>query len=120
MKNPNGFGSVIKLSGNRRNPFMARKTVGWNEKGHPIYKAVGYAPTREEALIMLASFNKNPYDIDARKITVKEVFERYIETIKLSKSSLILLALPYIMLCNHNVNNHKKPCKIKAFLFLCY
>ena len=37
MKNPNGYGSVVKLSGNRRKPFCARKTSGWNEKGHPIY-----------------------------------------------------------------------------------
>ena len=37
MKNPNGYGSVVKLSGNRRNPFAARKTKGWNDKGQPIY-----------------------------------------------------------------------------------
>ena len=29
MKLPNGFGSVFKLSGNRRNPYVARKTQGW-------------------------------------------------------------------------------------------
>ena len=37
MKNPNGYGSVVKLSGNRRNPFAVRKTIGFNEKAHPIY-----------------------------------------------------------------------------------
>ena len=29
MKLPNGFGSVYKLSGKRRNPWVARKTTGW-------------------------------------------------------------------------------------------
>ena len=42
MKNPNGYGSVVKLSGRRRNPFAVRKTIGFNEKGHPIYKTIGY------------------------------------------------------------------------------
>lgn len=27
MKLPNGFGSVYKLSGNRRNPYVAKKTM---------------------------------------------------------------------------------------------
>ena len=54
MKNPNGYGSVVKLSGNRRKPYAVRKTAGWNEKGHPIYINIGYFSTREEGLIALA------------------------------------------------------------------
>ena len=89
MKNPNGYGSVVKLSGNRRNPFCARKTVGWNEKGHPIYKPIGYFKTRQEAMIVLAEYNRNPYDIDLSKITMKELFERWSarDFPKISKSS---------------------------------
>ncbi len=80
MRNPNGFGTVVKLSGNRRNPYAVRsKTIGYNDKGHPIFITIGYAPTREEGLIMLAEYNRNPYDIDAQKITVKEVFEQWSE-----------------------------------------
>lgn len=30
MKLPNGYESVHKLSGNRRNPWRARKTIGWS------------------------------------------------------------------------------------------
>ena len=30
MKNANGMGSYYKLSGNRRKPFIVRKTVGWD------------------------------------------------------------------------------------------
>lgn len=29
MKLPNGYGSVTKLSGNRRKPYLARVTLGW-------------------------------------------------------------------------------------------
>lgn len=77
MKNPNGYGTVVKLSGNRRNPYAVRKTIGYNDSGYPIYKAIGYAPTREQGLIMLAEYNRNPYDIDMQKITVKEVYDRW-------------------------------------------
>ena len=33
MKLPNSFGSVQKLSGNRRKPYRVVKTVGWDENG---------------------------------------------------------------------------------------
>ena len=75
MKNPNGYGSVTKLSGNRRRPFWVRKTVGWNDKGQPIYETIGYAPTREEGNIMLAEYNKNPYDVDKVKITLDDLYK---------------------------------------------
>ena len=29
MKLPNGFGTVYKQPGNRRNPYVAKKTKGW-------------------------------------------------------------------------------------------
>lgn len=90
MKNPNGYGSVVRLSGNRRKPFCARKTIGWNEKGQPVYKAIGYYTNRKEAIIALAEYNRNPYDLDASKITMAELFERWsaITFPKLSKSSV--------------------------------
>lgn len=90
MKNPNGYGSVVKLSGNRRNPFCVRKTVGWNDKGHPIYTVIGYYPTRKDGMIALAEYNNNEYDVDMRKKTMKELYEMWLEkdTSKLSKSTV--------------------------------
>lgn len=79
MKNPNGYGSVVKLSGNRRNPYAVRKTIGWNDKGHPIYLNIGYAPSREDGNIMLALYNNDPWDIEANKITLKELWELFKE-----------------------------------------
>ncbi|MDR1538676.1 MAG: site-specific integrase [Clostridiales bacterium] len=79
MKNPNGYGTVAKLSGNRRNPFVVKKTLGFNDKGHPISQVIGYYPTREEGMIALAQFNANPYDIDAGKITMVELYQKWLE-----------------------------------------
>jgi len=89
MKNPNGYGTVARLSGNRRKPFVVRKTIAWNDKGHPIYETIGYYATREEGMLVLAEYNRNPYDIDAAKITLKELFTNFSEKKlpKMSKSS---------------------------------
>lgn len=51
MRNPNGYGSVIKLSGNRRRPFVARVTTGYRDNGQPIYKALDYFTRRWTALM---------------------------------------------------------------------
>lgn len=75
MKLPNGFGSVYKLSGNRRNPWCARKTTGWNDKGQPVYKFVGFYKTRKDALTALAEYNQDPFDLHHNTITFREVFD---------------------------------------------
>lgn len=88
MRNPNGYGSVVKLSGNRRRPFVVRKTTGWNDKGHPIYQVIGYYTTQEEGLIALANYNKNPYDVESAKITLEELYQKWkeLKAPKLGKS----------------------------------
>ena len=72
---PNGYGSVVKLSGKRRRPFMVRKTVGYDEKAHPIYDVIGYYPTRSDAMIALANYNADPYDVNLAKSTFAQVYE---------------------------------------------
>ena len=74
MRNPNGYGSVTKLSGNRRRPFVVRKTAGFDERGFPVYRIIDYFATREEALIALAQYNHDPWDIDKAKITFAQLF----------------------------------------------
>lgn len=61
---PNNFGTVYKLSGNRRNPWIARRRTGelWDDDRHtykPIYTTVGYYPTRKDALEALAKAPEN-------------------------------------------------------------
>lgn len=77
MRLPNGYGSVYKLSGKRRNPFIVRVTVGWSNEGKQILKTIGFYQTRQEGLNALAEYHSNPYDIDKGKITFAEVFDKW-------------------------------------------
>ena len=63
MKLPNGFGSIVKLSGNRRKPYAVRR--------HGKYLA--YFATHDEALIYLADVNKQP-DIVGSELTFAETY----------------------------------------------
>lgn len=78
LRNPNGFGSVYKLPGNRRRPWAVRITVS-HDMGKYRYKYLSYHSTREEALIALAEYNKDPYSIDGRNVTLKEMIDRFME-----------------------------------------
>lgn len=77
MRLPNGYGSVIKLSGKRRNPYRVRITEGWSDDGKQLFRNLGYYRTKPEALAALAEFHKNPYTIEASTITFAEVFEKW-------------------------------------------
>lgn len=77
LKNPNGYGSVVKLSGKRRKPFEVRVNTKMDERYYPVYDVLGRFPTREEALIALAEYNKNPYSISDREITFSQLYEKF-------------------------------------------
>lgn len=77
MRNPNGYGSVFKLSGNRRKPFAVRITQGWNGEGKQLYKYLSYHTTRKEAMQALATYNANPYDVDESNITFTELYKKW-------------------------------------------
>ena len=79
MRLPSGYGSVARLSGNRRRPFIVKKTVGWNEKQHPIIQIIGYTETREKGLELLAEYNHDPWDVDRAKITLEQLFQLWQE-----------------------------------------
>ena len=61
MKLPNGYGSVVKLSGKRRRPYAVRITVGYEEykpeKFRQKFKYLEYFRTSKEAHAYLASRN---------------------------------------------------------------
>ncbi len=82
MRLPNGYGSVVKLSGKRRKPYMVRKTVGYHidpvkDKKVNDYIIIGYTATKSEGLQILAEYNKNPFDTKAAKMTFTEVYEAW-------------------------------------------
>lgn len=82
MKLPNGFGSVTKLSGNRRKPYLARVTLGWTVDevaGKSIQNRVpiGTFKTKKEALEALAEYGANPYDIRTENMTLAELYQKW-------------------------------------------
>lgn len=66
MRLPNGFGSVYKLSGNRRRPFVVKKTI--NGKQRPL----GYFETHDAALTFLLKYNHEPTGLTATFVDIYE------------------------------------------------
>lgn len=81
-KLPNGFGSIKKLSGNRRNPYAAYPPVteyhlNGTAKSVP---AIGYFPTYNEAYDALSAYRRNPYDINLANATFADVYEMWFDS----------------------------------------
>ena len=74
---PKGFGSIHKLSGNRRKPYAARVLTGKNENGKNIFKYIGYFKTSKEALIALTEFNKGSCFLEGIDYTISDLFELF-------------------------------------------
>lgn len=84
MRLPNGYGTVYKLPGKRRKPWIARKTSGWEisseEKSvRQKYITIGYYPSKQAALQALAAFNETPYDIEMSKKSFSEIYRRWFD-----------------------------------------
>lgn len=77
MRLPSGYGSVVKLKGNRRKPYQVRLTKGYTDKGKQIYMYLGYYAKKDEALNALAEYNSSPYDITRETITFAEVYKKW-------------------------------------------
>lgn len=91
MKLPNGYGSVTKLSGKRRKPYMARITTGCvydEERDDYIQKraVLGYYAKKSEALEALAEYSKNPYSIIESTMTVKELWDSIKDKVDVSEN----------------------------------
>jgi len=80
MRFPNAYGSISKLSGKRRKPWIVRVTAGWVwddtiMKRKQIQKPLGYYETRADAIKALADYNDAPYDLDARLVTFDKCYQ---------------------------------------------
>ena len=118
MKNPNGFGSVTKLSGRRRKPWVAKVTVGFDtESGKQIQKSIGTFETRADAMKQLSLYqvskkSKNlALEMDYTKARISHTFEECVrgaierEKDEKSKSWLRNRNATMIFLCKiKNVN----------------
>lgn len=90
MRLPNGYGSITKLSGNRRKPYIVRLTKGYDDDGRQLRQTLGYYATRKAALEALAAYSENPYDINASRLTFSQLYDKWSEEKykELSKSAI--------------------------------
>lgn len=76
MRRPNGTGTVVKLSGKRRNPYAARictgKTISKNGKVIPKYEYLDYFPTGREAQDYLDRYNGTDDAVEKLKLSSKK------------------------------------------------
>lgn len=79
------YGSVIKLSGNRLNPYGARITIGYNVNGYPVYYFLGFFEEELDAHICLRDYNNTPYNIYVKE----EIYNKVIKFIELPSKILI-------------------------------
>lgn len=84
-RNPNNYGCVTKLKGNRSRPWVIKVTM-YDADGFAFQKAVGYAENEIEARKMLAAYNNNPWDVKRETVTLVELFNQWKE-LKLPKMS---------------------------------
>ena len=75
MRLPPNYGSVYKLSGNRRKPWAVRIHKGKTEEGRPIREIIGYYAGQKEALQSLAEYHSAPEAFANKKITFADVYE---------------------------------------------
>lgn len=65
MRLPNGYGSVYKLSGKRRRPWVARVTTSWKtnlkkKTGEQQFLVIGYYEKQQDAIDALSEYHRNP------------------------------------------------------------
>lgn len=77
-RNPNGYGCVTHLQGNRSQPWMVRITV-YDIDGSHHQKAIGYTRTKEEGLVLLAKYNEHPWQVDRQTITFTDLYHQWLE-----------------------------------------
>lgn len=82
-RNPNNYGCVTKLKGNRSRPWVIKVTV-YDDEGKSKQVPIDYAETEERGNIILAEYNNNPWNIDRNKVTLVELYNRWAK-IKLPK-----------------------------------
>lgn len=84
MKLQNGAGSIVcldKSGKKRRKPYAVRITSGWKD-GKQQRKYIGYYATQKEAILALAEYHSGTVDLDLSRITVEDLFDRWIKRVE--------------------------------------
>lgn len=79
IKQSNGAGSIFKMHGNRRRPYVATVTVGFemSENNRVVQKRknIGYYATQKEARQALAEYNKMNIKPDTLDATLEDIWQ---------------------------------------------
>ena len=89
FRHENGFGSIVKLGGNRRKPWAVRITTGW-ENGKQVRKYLGYYESQADALMALAEYHNGSINLDLSKLTLGEVFDKWYSRIESTASEAVM------------------------------
>lgn len=78
MRNPNGFGSISKLTDKkRRKPFVVRITTGYDEtSGKQKRLVLGYFATKKDAMQALTDYNANGIIIKS-DMTLEQIYNEW-------------------------------------------
>lgn len=79
MKRANGSGSIVKLSGNRRRPYVVRVSAR-DEYGHIVQRALSYHEKAADAQAALDEYNRNRLEgkapsADRMNATLQQVYD---------------------------------------------
>ena len=107
MKRGNGDGSIFKLSGNRRNPWAVRITIGWTPEGKQKIKYLGYYRTKTDAKNALREYHTKPYDLEKKNVTLNDIYLEWLKISTLSKNTMKQYASAY----NKCAVLHNKPIR---------
>jgi len=76
MKRANKTGTIYKLGGKRRNPWIARLCLGYDEDDKRIWRTIGYYRTKADATTALELARIRPLP-ERPNITLAEIFEEW-------------------------------------------
>jgi len=76
FKRPNGQGTVYKMHGNRRRPWIARVTTKYRKRGKQEYQNIGYFKSEEEAEAALSLHQIQPVSPRAG-MTLEELYSEW-------------------------------------------
>lgn len=91
MRLPNGYGSVVKLSGNRRKPYAIRISYWDDQPGKPPkrkQKYIAYFSDQKKALAYLAEYNSGMVVPEHQKYAAVPTFAELFEKWKKYRQSL--------------------------------
>lgn len=122
MRRENGTGTIYKIKDRKlRKPFKVIVVTGYSlDSGNPIRKVLGYYTKASEATEALNNYLKNKNSFDLKKLTLKEIFDRWWEVHKSKvKKNTINSYLgcynKYISKLNDRVFSELKTLEIQEF-----